>query len=348
MNVEHTYKLLWWGGTCGILLIIIILLLRNRRMKKDLQQLRSLSTELRKDLQQHAAALSRSEQAKALFQQVVEELPDAVFITDPTECIQYSNKAARKNSGYAKEELLAQPISMLLPQITTEQQAPPPPHQTTQTQKKDGSSSPATVTVTDLRDPQGKVLGILFLLKDLRTIQQAEKKRLIEQQQYTERLRKSRNFETIGMMVGEVAHDLNNILSGVLHYPEQILCTQPENSPLRSPLLSLRHSGQQAVALVADLLSAAKAGSAVKEITDLNRVVEEILNSKECQDLFAERPGISLRVRLCPDPIPISCSPPHIRQCLYSLLLNGSDTVQAKDRVGTITVSVEGSYFSAP
>ena len=186
------------------------------------------------------------------------------------------------------------------------------------------------------------------LTEELRTIQQAEKKRTTEQQQATDRLRKARKFETIGLIAGEVAHDLNNILSGILYYPEQILRKLPEDSPLCSPLLSLRHSGQQAVALVADLLSTAKAGSAVKEIIDLNKLVKETLENKENQDLLAERPGISLRVRLCPDPIPVSCSPPHLRQCLHNLLLNGCDTVNAGNRVGTIMVSVESRYLATP
>ncbi|MGB5685143.1 MAG: ATP-binding protein [Candidatus Electrothrix sp.] len=186
------------------------------------------------------------------------------------------------------------------------------------------------------------------LTEELSATQQTEKERTTELQQATERLRTARKFETIGLITGEIAHDLNNILSGVLHYPEQVLHNLPEDSPLRSPLLSLRHSGQQAVALVADLLSAAKAGSAVKEITDLNKLVQKTLEGKENQDFLAERPGISLRVRLCPDPIPVSCSPPHIRQCLHNLLLNGCDTVYTTGHVGTITVSLENRYVSVP
>jgi len=37
------------------------------------------------------------------------------------------------------------------------------------------------------------------------------------------------------MMAGGVAHDLNNILSGIVSYPELMLLQLPESSELRNP-----------------------------------------------------------------------------------------------------------------
>ena len=50
------------------------------------------------------------------------------------------------------------------------------------------------------------------------------------------RLQRSQKMEAIGLMAGGVAHDLNNILSAVVGYPELLLLDLPEESKLRRPL----------------------------------------------------------------------------------------------------------------
>jgi len=43
-------------------------------------------------------------------------------------------------------------------------------------------------------------------------------------------------YPTLHYQNGGVAHDLNNILSGIVSYPELLLLEIPEDSPLRKPL----------------------------------------------------------------------------------------------------------------
>jgi PAS domain S-box-containing protein len=50
------------------------------------------------------------------------------------------------------------------------------------------------------------------------------------------RLRNAQKMEAIGTLAGGVAHDLNNILSGILSYPDLLLMDLPQDSPLRDPL----------------------------------------------------------------------------------------------------------------
>jgi PAS domain S-box-containing protein len=343
--VFHCYELYWWCGLCGLLLITIFFLLRSRRTQKDAQQLQAAQTALRQELQEQKAALKQATKREALFQQAVAILPDAVIITEASGDIQYCNSVAQQDTEYTADELLSQPISLLLPESVVSQQQI---ETTIRVKKKDGTEYPASAFVTVLRDQEEKILGILFLLKDKSIHQQRKQAQAAEHNKLLARLSKARQLETIGMMTGEVAHDLNNILSSTLHHPEQLLRNLPEDNPLRPSLASIHRSGQQAVALVADLLSAAKTGSAVKEITDLNKLVQEFLTGREQQDLFTKRVGISLRTRLYPDALPVNCSPSHIRQCLYNLLLNSCDAIHAGGPVGTVTVSLDSRYLAEP
>ncbi len=42
-------------------------------------------------------------------------------------------------------------------------------------------------------------------------------------------------MEAIGTLAGGVAHDLNNILGGLVSYPQLLLMDIPKDSPLREP-----------------------------------------------------------------------------------------------------------------
>ena len=50
-------------------------------------------------------------------------------------------------------------------------------------------------------------------------------------------------FGPLGTLAGGVAHDLNNILGGLVSYPELLLLQLPEESPLREPILTIQKSG---------------------------------------------------------------------------------------------------------
>ena len=53
-------------------------------------------------------------------------------------------------------------------------------------------------------------------------------------------------MEALGTLAGGVAHDLNNILSGIVGYPGLILMQLPADSPLRESILAIKQSGQKA------------------------------------------------------------------------------------------------------
>jgi hypothetical protein len=68
-------------------------------------------------------------------------------------------------------------------------------------------------------------------------------------------LQRAEKMEVVGTLAGGVAHDLNNILCGLVSYPDFMLMDLPMDSPLREPLLTIRNSGQKAAAIVQDLLT---------------------------------------------------------------------------------------------
>ncbi len=73
-----------------------------------------------------------------------------------------------------------------------------------------------------------------------------------------EQLRRDEKMKAIGLMAGGVAHDLNNILSGIISYPELMLLDLDKNHKLRRPLKAIRKAGLDASEVVSDLLAVAR------------------------------------------------------------------------------------------
>jgi signal transduction histidine kinase/ActR/RegA family two-component response regulator len=166
-----------------------------------------------------------------------------------------------------------------------------------------------------------------------------EKKRLLDQ------LQRAQKMEALGMLAGGVAHDLNNVLSGLVSYPELILMDLPEESPLQKPIRTIQQSGERAANIVQDLLTLARRGVSVAEIVSLNRVVREYLKSPEYETLRSHHPDFKVETELADDLLDISGSPVHLAKTVMNLI---SNSAEATMRAGLIRIKTENRYIDTP
>jgi signal transduction histidine kinase len=152
------------------------------------------------------------------------------------------------------------------------------------------------------------------------------------------KLQKAERMEAIGLMASGVAHDLNNILSGIVSYPELLLLQLPDDSELRRPIATIHESGLRAAAVVADLLTVARGAAKVREVTQVNAIVHDYLVSPEGQKLLSLYPGVRIKTELAPELAHIFCSPVHVRKCLMNLVINAAEALGAN---GAITIATE-------
>ena len=160
-----------------------------------------------------------------------------------------------------------------------------------------------------------------------------------------EQLRKAQKMEAIGTLAGGVAHDLNNVLSGLISYPELILMDLPANSPLKSSLLAIKKSGERAANIVQDMLTLARRGVAVSEVVDLNDIIRDYLQSPEYERLRQTHPDLTLESSLEPDLLSIAGSPVHLSKTVMNLVSNAAEALIDG---GTITISSENRYIDKP
>ena len=166
-----------------------------------------------------------------------------------------------------------------------------------------------------------------------------------ELQESKEKHARSKKMESLGLMAGGIAHDLNNILSGIVSYPDLLLMDLEKDSPIRKPVEVIKESGQRASDVVSDLLTVARGVATGKEVMSLNTLVEEYLNSAEYVKLNKINPSIYIETKLDPDLLNINCSPTHIKKILMNLVANASDAIENS---GTITISTTNKYLDEP
>jgi signal transduction histidine kinase len=174
-------------------------------------------------------------------------------------------------------------------------------------------------------------------------LEMVERKRSEKERRYLEaQLAKSQKMEAIGTLAGGVAHDLNNILSGLVSYPELLLMDLSEDSPLRQPIITIKQSGQRAAAIVQDLLTLARRGVCVREVMNLNMLIEEYLKSPENQQIFEHQPGVIVKTSLQPDLLNIMGSPVHLSKTIMNMISNAAE---AMPNGGMIIISTENRYI---
>ena len=206
---------------------------------------------------------------------------------------------------------------------------------------KDGSARPCSVTTSLLRDVQGNPIKLIGSIRDISERKRAENERKKLQGQ----LYRAQKMEAMGLLAGGVAHDLNNILSGIISYPELLLLDLPEDSPLRTPIKTIQESGMRAADVVADLLSIARGVATGKKVLNINMVVTEYLRSAEYRKLRETHNFVNLRTELEQDLLNMRGSLTHIKKTLMNLVINASEAIEGG---GTITISTHNRYLCEP
>lgn len=165
----------------------------------------------------------------------------------------------------------------------------------------------------------------------------------INQRKHLERkLEQSKKMEAMGSLAAGVAHDLNNILSGLVTYPELLLLDLPSDDPMRAKIETIQRSGQRAADIVQDMLMIARCGVKNFDIINLNDAISGYLTTPEFKRLSENHPNIRVTTELADDLINMKGSSVHISKVIMNLVGNAAEAMPAG---GTICVSTRNRYL---
>ena len=154
-----------------------------------------------------------------------------------------------------------------------------------------------------------------------------------------------KKMESLGLLAGGVAHDLNNILSGIVSYPELLLLDLPKESKIRKPIETIQESGHRAAEVVEDLLTIARGVVTSKEHLNLNDLIGDFLHSPEFSKLKQLHPKVIYKSNLDSDLLAICGSQVHIRKVVMNLMSNASEAIEDS---GNVAISTMNRYIDKP
>lgn len=276
-------------------------------------------------------------ETKNFLESIVEKAGDAISVVDLDGKILYWNEGATRIYGYQKEEVLGKKLSDFLYSRDAKLRAEEErlmeglmaqvregkvvPNVEVKRQTKEGKEIITSMTISPLRDAEGRIVGASRICKDITHLKKAE-----------ERLVLAERLSSLGELTAGVAHELRNPLAGI-KINTQVLSRKRDLPEMEKKLLNSTQEGIEKIQkIVDDMLHFAKPKASHFKEEEINEVVDKslaILQAKlkkgNISSVFEGAQGLAkLRIDIH-----------QIQQVLINLMLNA---IQAMEDGGTLSV----------
>lgn len=237
------------GGTDFVQKPIVDMDVLRLKVRQALSSAEEFQQEITRRRKAEEALQEREEQYRMLFEQAA----DGIFVANMHgRCIEVNTRACTM-LGYRRDELLNNPIEVLVANSDLEE-VPLDLHTLPTGQgmvrelyfeRKDGTQLPVEISAKILSDGRRQIF-----VRDITGRRQAED----ERRKLEEQLRQSQKMEALGTLAGGIAHDFNNILTAILGYTEIALRHTPRDGAAWKNMQEVFAAGIRARDLVKQIL----------------------------------------------------------------------------------------------
>ena len=250
--------------------------------------------ELRNNQEKLQTALIASQRLAA----IVESSDDAIVSKRLNGIVTSWNPCAERMFGYTAKEMIGRPITTIIPSelqederriLETVARGERIEHFETVRIKKNGESIDVSLTISPIKDEEGRVIGAAKIARDI-----THRKRTEKALQLTEKL------ASVGRLAATVAHELNNPLEAVTNFI--FLAQTTENLPETAKeyltsadreLERVSHIAQQTLGFYRDT-SAVSLVDIRESLDDVVRVFESKLRYKSLKTEINVEPGLKI------------------------------------------------------
>jgi PAS domain S-box-containing protein len=295
----------------------------------------------------HDAAALESE---AMFRGLLDAAPDAMVIVDRQGRIVLANRQAQTVFGFTPEELLGQPVEMLLPEAyravhhrhradyhASPRTRPMGAGMELLARRRDGAEFPVEISLSPIETDRGML--VIAAVRDITERKRAEahmqalREEADRQRAEAERAaleqaaRRSEKLAALGTLAAGLAHELNNPI-GIMSSRIELMLLEGHALPeeVRDDLEVLQRQAHRVARITHGLLTFARHSSGERAPIDLNHVVRETLLLAERQ---ITKEGVGVAVTLAPDLPAILGDADTLQQVVLNLVTNARDALAA-------------------
>lgn len=285
--------------------------------------------------------LARSEQA---HRRLIEALPEGVAVVDHDENIIFINPAGCKIFGYDFDEMIGKNLKGKISPASWEMMVEETRKRISglssqyeiEIIKKGGAAGQILVSATPYLE-DGAIVGAIGGFTDVTELRSAER----EKAELRDKLTRAQRMESLGILAGGVAHDLNNILGPLVAYPQMILMNLSEEAPIRDKVQKIQRSAERAAEVVQDLLTLARRGRYEMAPLDINAVIDSYIKSPDFAQLSSRFPAVKFEISIGEELTMVNGSSSHLYKIVMNLALNA---VEAMPGGGNLKISSRLAY----
>ncbi len=302
-------------------------------LNSALHELQTTTIELLEQNEEMALNRLKIEEERGRYQELFDFAPDGYLVTDTEGIILEANKAATNLFGVDRSFLISKPLALFvceeermsfrtqLLEIKNESVVQNENWEIVMQSSK-RPAFPVSITISKVFSSRGKTVELRWLIRDI-----------TERKQMEEELQKATKLESLGVLAGGIAHDLNNYLTVILGNLTLAKIHTKEEDKVLSYLQEMEEGLKQTGYLTGQLLTFAKGGNPLTKAVSICKLIEEVSafalsgSKANCELLFTE------------DLQAVEIDQGQITQVITNLLINAD---QAMQEGGTIKISVEG------
>ncbi len=264
--------------------------------------------------------------SEARYRDLFDNASDLVCATDPDGAFIYVNRAWRDSIGLSDGELRRRRFLDVVHPESRERYA----------EVVEQVLAGATLTHVELvlvtaAGPAITVEGNLSCtLEDGRAVMvRGIYRDITERKRVEDQLRRAERMQAAGRLAGGMAHEVNNMMTGVLGFGEFLLRSFDESDPRRSEVQEIIHAGSRASDVTRQLLAFTRQQLLHPETLNLNAVVRGV--EKMLRRSLGEDHVLELKL---PEEIgEIRADRGQLEQVLVNLILNARDALRERGRV---------------
>jgi PAS domain S-box-containing protein len=282
----------------------------------------------------------RAEKAKATLAAIIESSDDAIISKDLNGRIVTWNAGAERLFGYREQEVIGQPITLIIPHSHLNEEAmilqrirdgERIDHYETVRQAKDGSLLDISLTVSPIRDGLGNIVGASKVARDItrrkfieEALRESEERLRRQAQELEQQLIMSGRLVSLGEVTASMAHEFNNPLGIIMGFVEDMLSSTDPADPNYRALQIIDEEAKRCRQIVGDLMEYARPKSTEFCLTSIADVIDKTLQLVKNR-LYKQK--VSVEKTLAPDLPCIQADSPQLEQVLVNLYLNAIDAM---------------------